>query len=125
MSDFHYFASHALGWATAETKEDAIEKLWRQFTSGDIRKWLQNAHKSGEFGLHFWCCRVPLPADADYRIEYYAPKVEGVTEGGNYILTYYTSKVMKWRADPEDQVRRLEQRFRDLEIVEVDDPVEN
>jgi len=115
MSDYHYFVSNALGWATAQTLEEAAEKLWHSFTGTDVRKWLKNCQKDGSFGVHFWGCRVPLSADADYRIEYYAPKVAGLTETGNYILTYYTRKKIAWAPDPVDQVRRLERKFADLE----------
>ncbi len=103
----HYFASNALGWATAETQEEAIEKLWHARHT-DVRKWLANAHKAGDLGLVFFVCRVPLPADADYRIEWYAPQVEGLTETGNYLLTYYSQKKIAYARDPQDTIRKLE-----------------
>lgn len=102
----HYFASHALGWATAPTLEEAIEKLWHgRYT--DVNKWLLNARKDGSVGLNFFCCRVPLPADANYSIEFYCPKVEGITETANYLLTYYTQKKVVWARDKGDEVRTL------------------
>jgi hypothetical protein len=36
MNDYHYFANHALGWAIAETEEQAIEKLLLQNTDPHV-----------------------------------------------------------------------------------------
>jgi hypothetical protein len=102
----HYFASNGLGWATAPTKEEAIEKLWHARHT-DVRKWLNNCHKEGSFGVAFWVCRVPLAEDSSYRIELYAPKVPGCTEQANMFLTYYSQKKIAYAKNPDDEIRRL------------------
>lgn len=110
----HYFATNALGWATAPTLEEAIEKLWRSYTSGDTRKWLANSHKEGNFGITFWTCRVPVAADQEYRIEFYAPKVDGLTESTHWFLTYYSKNKIAYSRDPEDTIRHLQKQLREL-----------
>ena len=110
MQDHHYFVSHALGWATGPTLEGTIQKLWSaQHT--DVRKWLLNTHKDGGLGLNFFACRVPLPENAEYQIEWYLPVVDGLTETANYILTYYTQKGVKYAKDPSDETRVLRARY--------------
>lgn len=109
----HYFVSNGLGWATAETLDEAIDRLWHARHT-DVRNWLKNAQKDGQLGLPFYCCKVPLPKDAEYSISWYAPEVEGLTECQNRILTYYTQKKIAHAADPTDQIRRLENELNEL-----------
>ncbi len=104
---YHYFASNALGWATADTLDEAIEKLWHAHHT-DVRKWLLNCHKEGQPGIAFYCCRVPLSAEEHYKIEWFCPVVEGLTECQNRILTYYTQKRIAHCAEPQDTIRRLQ-----------------
>lgn len=93
MTDSHYFASNAIGWATAESRDEVIEKLaLRNDAPGGTRKWLSNTHKSGKPGIYFWSCKVHTPADASYRIESFAPKGVKVSEPKEHYLTYLTSK---------------------------------
>jgi hypothetical protein len=122
----HYFVSHALGWATGEDLESTIEKLW-QGRHTDVKKWLTNAQKEGNPGINFFACKVPLPADADYKIEWYCPKVEGLTECGNHLLTYYTQKKIAHCPDRGDDVRKLQQQLRDTkaQLEELRTAVEN
>lgn len=110
----HYFASNGLGWATAPTKEEAIEKLWHARHT-DVRKWLSNCHKEGNFGIDFYICRVPLAADASYRIEWFAPKVPGLTEQANMILTYYSQKKIAYARNPDDEIRALKHEIKEQE----------
>lgn len=109
--NYHYFASNGLGWARAPSLEEAIEKLWHARHT-DVRKWLANCHKNGDFGVAFYVCRVPLAEDAKYSIEFYAPKVKGCTEQANMILTYYTQKKIAYAANPEDRLRELEHQLK-------------
>lgn len=111
--EHHYFASHGLGWATAPTLEEAIEKLWHARHT-DVRKWLSNTHKAGELGLPFFTVRVPLPADATYGINFYMPEVEGLTEPANMYLTYYSQKKLAWIRNPDDEIRIMRERIEDL-----------
>lgn len=103
-TEFHYFASHAMGWVTAESEEAAIEKLLLTNTDPS---WARNCLKSGE-PLVFYTTRVPLASDAPYRIEWFAPQVEGCTEGKNHLVTYLTKKAYATMPDPRDAVRKLE-----------------
>ena len=112
--DHQYYAANGLGWACSNTLEDAIEKLWHSRYT-DVRKWLANAHKAGEPGLVFWTCRVPLPPDAHYKIDSYAPQVEGLTECANYCLTYYSQKQIAYCRDPKDEINTLSERVAELE----------
>ena len=105
MKQFHYFASHALGWATASTLDGAIEKLWHDRHT-DVKAWLLNTHKAGSPGLVFFVCRVPLSEDANYKIEWYAPVVEGISECENRMLTYYTQKKVVHGPDQADATKR-------------------
>lgn len=109
----HYYASNGLGWSTAETMQKAIEKLWHA-NHTDVRKWLNNCHKDGQPGISFYVCRVPLPAEQSYRIEFYAPKVPGCTEQANLVLTYYSKKKIAWTHDKVDKIRALQAEIEQL-----------
>ncbi len=103
----HYFVSNGLGFATADTLDEAIDKLWHARHT-NVRTWLLNCHKEGQLGLPFFCCRVPLSADVHYKIEWFAPVVEGLTECQNRILTFYSQKKIAHTASPDDRIRKLE-----------------
>lgn len=102
-NEFHYFASHAMGWVTAESEEACIEKLLLTNTDS---KWVNNCLKAGT-PLVFFVTRVPLAADANYRIEWFAPAVTGCTEGKNMLVTYLTKTKFAVMQDPRDEVRTL------------------
>ena len=93
MSSNHYFASHALGFAMAESRAEAVEKLAKMPGMG-MKSWILNAHKSGEPGVYIWSCKVNAPIEAAYKIEWFAPKkgdVE-VEDGREHFITYYSAK---------------------------------
>ena len=115
MSDFHYYAANGLGWGTGPTLEDAIARMIQAVGVSESKKWIANSHKSGKPGVSFWSCRVPLPADADYRIDWFQPQVEGLTECGNKFLTYCTAKERAWCPDQQDVITRLQRRLDDSE----------
>ena len=67
---FHFYATNAFGWATSsESVYHAIAKLAKDTGKANIKK-----AAGGDRGCYFWTCRVHVPADADYRIEFYQPK---------------------------------------------------
>lgn len=107
----HYFASHAMGWVTADTQEEAVEKLLLTNTDS---KWANNCLKAGE-PLVFYTTRVPLPQDAHYSIEWFAPQVEGCTEGANHLVTYLTKKTFAIMDDPRDEIKRRKQKFHEVQ----------
>jgi len=88
---FHYFASHALGYAMAESREEAIDKLIEGFHH-DLKPWLLNCHKAGDPGVYMWSCKVKAPMEAAYKIEWYAPKGVETEDGREHYLTYLTKK---------------------------------
>jgi hypothetical protein len=52
-------------------------------------------------------CRVPLPDDAHYKIEWYKPAVDGITEGKNHLVTYLTKTKYAIHRDPNDRITQL------------------
>ena len=72
---YHYYATIAFGWAVAPTREEAIASVARQ-AGTDIIKRNVKAHG----GLYCWSCRVELPQEAHYSINFYQP--EFITRDG-------------------------------------------
>ncbi len=99
-NEFHYFANHAIGWVTADTEDEAVEKLLLQNTDPS---WARNCLKAGEFIIVF-VCRVPLASTAPYKIEWYRPVVDGITESKNLIVTYLTKAKYATAPDPNDKI---------------------
>jgi hypothetical protein len=125
--EFHYYGTHGLGWATADTLDGAIRKAFQTSYFGDMRSWLLNCHKAGQAGIGFFTCRVPLPASAAYKIEYFMPLVEGLTERKNHILTYVTKKHIAYGDDLDDEITRLKHRNKELrdKITDLRDQLNN
>lgn len=72
MSEYHYFVSSPREWRTGED----IEKLVRQMK------------RENRFFNGCNCWIVPLPEKSSYKVESYAPKVDGVKYIGYY--SYHT-----------------------------------
>ena len=87
----HAFASCAFGWATAETREAAIEKLLNGFRR-DITSVVKNAQKQGEPGMYFWSVIVEAPQESKYEINFYAPQGVGLRKGEHHYWTHVTQK---------------------------------
>lgn len=68
VDSFHYFATCALAWATGSTPADAIKKLARSLDPAMIRRCLSDG------GVYVWTCRVELPPNASYSINFYKPE---------------------------------------------------
>ena len=68
----HFFASCALGWATASTRDEAIKKL-AQYNYSDFKYSVDSIRKKGEIGTYIWTCEVMVNEDTEYKIEFYAP----------------------------------------------------
>lgn len=90
-NNFHYFATHGLGYAKADTREAAIEKLVDGFRH-DLKPWLLNSHKAGDPGVYIWTAKVNVPLDEGYTIEWFAPKGVDVEETLEHYLTYLSAK---------------------------------
>ncbi len=108
--EFHYFANHAVGWVTADTEDEAVEKLLLQNTDPT---WCRNCLKAGEFIIVF-VCRVPLASTAPYKIEWSRPVVDGITESKNLIVTYLTKTKYATARDPNDEIAQLTHELEEL-----------
>lgn len=109
-NEFHYFANHAVGWVTADTEDEAVEKLL--LTNTDPA-WCRNCLKDGAFIIVF-VCRVPLASTAPYKIEWYRPVVDGITESKNLIVTYLTKTKYATAPDLNDKIGVLKNRVSEL-----------
>lgn len=89
----HYFASCAFGWATADTQDEAVEKLANSFRS-EVKKCVANAQKKGEPGFYIWTCMVHEPQEAHYKIEWFAPKDVEISDQHHHHITYITTKTV-------------------------------
>jgi len=101
MQEHHYFASCALGWATAETQKAAIEKLVAYFRS-DFKTATKNSQKHGQPGVYVWTCKVLAPPDAHYRIDFYAPQDVELEETMQNYVTYVTNKEVAYWTPTKD-----------------------
>lgn len=100
--EHHYYAAHGMGWATAETREEAHEKLLGMTDP----TWVRNCLKSGTF-VTVWSCKVHEPSDAEYEIDYFQPVGVEKSDGQNHIVTHLTKKEHTLVRDPMDAVRAL------------------
>jgi len=100
MSDHHYFASCAFGWATAPSRDEAIKKMVGEFRS-DVKRITQAVQKRGDGpGFYLWSCKVLAPSDAQYSIEWYAPKGIEIQDAQESYVTHITAKDLAyWTAE--------------------------
>ena len=96
----HYFASFAFGWKTAATRQEAIEGLVEGFKS-EFKPMAAAAHKRGQKGAYVWSCRVEVPQDEHYGIEYFAPKGVAKSEAKEHYVTYVTAKSIAYYTEGE------------------------
>lgn len=94
-SGVHFFATCALGWASAETRDEAIRKLVNRFLI-DFKSMVKGGKKNGDPGAYVWTCQVNAPADAEYSIEYYQPRGVDIEDGREHAITKVTNKTMEW-----------------------------
>jgi len=87
----HYFASFGLGWATAATRDEVVNKLVDGFRS-DVKRMTANIHKDGGLGAYIWTCKVNAAEDAKYSIEYYMPKGVDISDAKEHYITYVSAK---------------------------------
>lgn len=93
--DHHYFSSCGLGWAIAETRDEAIKKNVNQFRS-EFKTMTKNLQKKGEIGGYIWSVRVNAPIDHKYGINFYRPEGVEITEGRHHYTTYITNKEIQY-----------------------------
>jgi len=83
----HYFASTAMGWATAATRKEALDKAVRD-CEWSLKSVLLRMSKKGLMGPYVWTCKVEAPLDAEYKIDLYRPKDVPINSGRHHHLTY-------------------------------------
>lgn len=76
--DHHYYAATAFGWATAKTRNKAVELAARNAGSASIKR-----QKELNGGLAAVVCRVDLPEKAHYSISEYMPELIQKEDGVN------------------------------------------
>lgn len=79
---YHYYASTALSWAVADTREEAIKRVARDAGADIIR-----ANVKAHGGLYAESCRVELPIAAPYEIRMYMPDGVQVSEHETHRIT--------------------------------------
>lgn len=114
MNEHHYFASNVFGWAVADTREEAINKLINCFHS-TLKNVITNTRKSdSRFGKRnggaiLYVCRVEAPKDESYKIEWFQPKGVPISEGENLIITNLTKNYADIAPDHEVDRIKLSQ----------------
>lgn len=108
----HYYATCAIGWATADTREEAIEKLVAANRS-HFKTVTLNCQKAGEPGAYIWSCKVHAPSDAKYRIEWYAPVGLKTSEAQEHATTYITAKQIAFTRTYKGEADALRERLED------------
>jgi hypothetical protein len=110
----HFFATCVFGWATADTRDEAIEKLVNAFRH-DIKRTLANCLKDGVPGFYIWTAQVNAPADEPYKIEWYAPVGVDTEAHEEYAVTYLTEKKMAYGRTYEGEAKALQRELDKLE----------
>ena len=95
----HYYACMGFGWNTAKTRREAVNGLIRMFRH-EFKRIAANQIKDNQPGAYIWSCEVPLPADAEYKINYYKPEVEGLADSQEHYVTRVTQKEANWFTVP-------------------------
>jgi len=94
-SKTHFFATFACGWATAETREAAIEKLINANRS-EFKRMAAQQIAANEPGAYIWTCEVMQPEGSNYAISFYQP-VDVETENHREVfVTRVTAKVANY-----------------------------
>ena len=89
--EHHYFASWALGWATADTRDEAVKRLVEGFRA-EFKRGVAGAHKDGEIGAYIWSVKVNAAADTKYKINWFKPVGVELEDVMDHFVTYVTNK---------------------------------
>jgi len=120
----HFFATCVFGWSTADSRDEAIEKLVNAFRH-DIKRTLKNCLKDGVPGFYIWTTQVQAPADEPYKIEWFAPVGVDCKLTEEYAVTYVTEKKIAYGRTWEGEAKALRKEIdkrdaetaKDVEIV--------
>lgn len=91
----HFYATCALGWATADTRDAAIRKLVNA-NFDFFKQSIKPAQKRGDAGAYIWACQVNAPIDAKYAIEFYSPRGVETEAGVEHFITHLTRKELAY-----------------------------
>lgn len=100
QTEQHVFATCAFGFSRSEiidgdieaARTEAIMKLAARFRS-DVQAVIRNTKKESGFGsMYFWTCVVHEPVDAEYRIEWFAPKDVEISDAQEHAVVGCTTK---------------------------------
>lgn len=111
MSDQHFFATHALGYVKADTREEAIKRLLLENTDPAV---VRN-HLKGGCLMTIYTCRVATDIDATYRIEWFMPVGVDADQGENYLITHLTKTKHAVMRDPNDKITTLKRKLEALQ----------
>lgn len=107
MTNQHFYASHALAWAVADTRKGAIDKLMEATDPA----WARNCLKSGSV-LSVFSCQVNVAIDVPYKISWFCPADVDWQDGRNDFVTYMTKTKYALMRDPSDalgvKIKKLE-----------------
>lgn len=99
----HFFATHALGWATGTTRKEAQDKLMERTDA----TWARNCLKGGNV-LSIFSCRVNVSEDTPYKIQWFQPIDVSTQDGQNHFVTYMTKTNYSLMRDPADaQIQKI------------------
>ncbi len=90
-SKTHFFASFGLGWATAATEKEAIEKLINGFRS-EFKTMSAIQIKENQPGAYIWVCEVNAPAGTAYAINFFQPQDVEILNSTEAYVTRVTAK---------------------------------
>ena len=100
--EHHYFASFGMGWKTADTRSEAVKGLVAGFRP-EFKSMTAASHKKGGRGAYIWSCRVEVPSDVNYDIEWFAPKGVTKTDAKEHYVTYVTNKEIAYYTEGGDK----------------------
>ena len=99
-NETHFYAACAYGWATAKTRELAIERVIKAFRHGLSRLTKKNQQSGDAPGAYIWTCEVHAPADAGYSINNFVPQGVEISGQREHYTTHVTQKNIAYWTDP-------------------------
>ncbi len=106
QKECHYFASFALGWATEETRDGAINKLIDN-NRNDIKRITANCQKEGQPGMYIWSVQVNADAGTEYSIDFYQPRGVDTQDGQEHAVTYVSKTTQAHCRIYDQEVKQL------------------
>ncbi len=102
MTESHYYATCVYGWATAPTRQEAIDNLIRRYRR-DLKPLVKQGQRRGDPGAYLWTCRVNAPADAEYQIRFFQPVDVHCADAIEFYITHLTDREVATYSVPTNQ----------------------